>query len=81
MFTLRQPPTVVTLLLLVLGAISALRAQSSNLDGIAHVALRVADLEKSRRFYESLGFEKAFEFAESGKATELFQKSTPLTLP
>jgi len=64
----------VTLLLLVLGAISALRAQSSNLDGIAHVALRVADLEKSRRFYESLGFEKAFEFAESGKATELFMK-------
>jgi len=49
-------------------------AQSTDLDGIAHVALRVADLDKSRQFYETLGFEKAFEFAEADKATELFMK-------
>jgi catechol 2,3-dioxygenase-like lactoylglutathione lyase family enzyme len=73
-FTFRQAPVVVTLFILVLGAVSSLCAQSSNLDGIAHVALRVADLGKSRQFYESLGFEKAFEFAEAGKTTELFMK-------
>jgi catechol 2,3-dioxygenase-like lactoylglutathione lyase family enzyme len=59
---------------LVLGAILSLLAQSADLDGIAHVALRVADLEKSREFYASLGFEKAFEFSDSGKVTELFMK-------
>jgi catechol 2,3-dioxygenase-like lactoylglutathione lyase family enzyme len=59
---------------LVLGTASCLSAQSADLDGIAHVALRVTDLEKSRLFYETLGFEKAFEFSEGGKATELFMK-------
>ena len=59
---------------LVLGATPSLPAQSADLDGIAHVALRVSDLEKSRQFYESLGFEKAFEFSEGGKPTELFMK-------
>jgi catechol 2,3-dioxygenase-like lactoylglutathione lyase family enzyme len=73
-FTFRQASACATLLLLVLGAVSTLRAQSLNLDGIAHAALRAADLEKSRQFYESLGFEKAFEFTEGGKVTELFMK-------
>jgi catechol 2,3-dioxygenase-like lactoylglutathione lyase family enzyme len=59
---------------LILGTASCVLAQSADLDGIAHVALRVADLEKSRQFYETLGFEKAFEFSEAGKATELFMK-------
>lgn len=58
----------------VLGATPSLLARSADLDGIAHVALRVSDLEKSRRFYASLGFEKAFEFSEGGKPTELFMK-------
>lgn len=58
----------------VLSTASCLLAQSADLDGIAHVALRVADLEKSRQFYASLGFEKAFEFSEGGKPTELFMK-------
>ena len=55
-------------------AVHPLVAQSPDLDGIAHVALRVTDLDKSRQFYETLGFEKAFEFGEGGKATELFMK-------
>jgi tetratricopeptide (TPR) repeat protein/catechol 2,3-dioxygenase-like lactoylglutathione lyase family enzyme len=58
----------------VLSTASCLLAQSADLDGIAHVALRVADLEKSRQFYGSLGFEKAFEFSEVGHPTELFMK-------
>lgn len=48
--------------------------QSSNLAGIAHVALRVADLEKSRAFYEKLGFEQAFQFHEAGKVSQEFIK-------
>jgi len=49
-------------------------AESGDLAGIAHVAFRVADLEKSRQFYETLGFEKAFEFTDAGKVIELFIK-------
>lgn len=40
---------------------------SRELAGIAHVALRVADVQKSRAFLGRLGFEQAFEFADSGK--------------
>src|SRR5215831_4485136 len=53
---------------------SAAMAQSPDLMGIAHVALRVSDLEKSRAFYEKLGFEQAFEFSEAGKVTQSFIK-------
>ena len=49
-------------------------AQSAGLIGIAHVALRVSDLGKSRDFYEKLGFEQAFEFSEAGKVTQSFIK-------
>jgi catechol 2,3-dioxygenase-like lactoylglutathione lyase family enzyme len=59
---------------LLLSAIRCASAQSKDLAGIAHVAFRVANLDRSREFYESLGFEKAFEFEDGGKVTELFIK-------
>jgi catechol 2,3-dioxygenase-like lactoylglutathione lyase family enzyme len=40
---------------------------SPALAGIAHVAFRVNDVEKSREFYRALGFEQAFEFHDPGK--------------
>jgi catechol 2,3-dioxygenase-like lactoylglutathione lyase family enzyme len=40
---------------------------SPALAGIAHVAFRVRDVQKSREFYRALGFEQAFEFADLGK--------------
>lgn len=49
-------------------------AQSLVLDGIAHVALRVNDVAKSREFYEKLGFEQAFKFDQDGKVTQAFIK-------
>jgi catechol 2,3-dioxygenase-like lactoylglutathione lyase family enzyme len=49
-------------------------AQSSNLNGIAHAALRVSDVDKSRNFYVKLGFEQAFQFEESGRVTQSFLK-------
>lgn len=42
--------------------------------GIAHVAIRVADLQASRAFYEKLGFAQPFEISKDGKVTEAFVK-------
>jgi len=60
----------------VLGLLSALnvRAQSTDLTGIAHVALRLNDLEKSREFYRTLGFEQPFEFTDAGKISVAYIK-------
>lgn len=64
------------LLLLFLGLFCTLNlcAQSADLAGIAHVAFGVNDLEKSRAFYRTLGFEEAFEFTDAGKTTVAFMK-------
>jgi catechol 2,3-dioxygenase-like lactoylglutathione lyase family enzyme len=40
---------------------------SEPLAGIAHVAFRVADVGRSRDFYNSLGFEQSFAFADPGR--------------
>jgi catechol 2,3-dioxygenase-like lactoylglutathione lyase family enzyme len=46
----------------------------TTLAGIAHVALRVSDLTRSRDFYQKLGFEQAFAFTKDGATTEVFLK-------
>jgi catechol 2,3-dioxygenase-like lactoylglutathione lyase family enzyme len=46
----------------------------TTLAGIAHVALRVSDLARSRDFYQKLGFEQAFAFTKDGITTEVFLK-------
>ena len=64
------------LLLLLTLALPHLHAQSSTppLAGIAHVAFRVKDLAASRAFYESLGFEQAFDLKRDGVPYEAFIK-------
>lgn len=59
------------------------------LNGIAHVAFRVADVPKSHEFYRTLGWEQAFEFGDvKGTATsyvkvndrqfiELYRRNAP----
>jgi catechol 2,3-dioxygenase-like lactoylglutathione lyase family enzyme len=47
---------------------------SPSLSGIAHVALRVANLDASRAFYKQMGFEEAFAFDQGGSPTEAFIK-------
>jgi len=47
---------------------------SPNLAGIAHVAIRVADLDASVAFYEKLGFVRAFALSRDGKVYEAFIK-------
>jgi catechol 2,3-dioxygenase-like lactoylglutathione lyase family enzyme len=44
------------------------------LDGIAHVALRVTDVAASREFYRKLGFEQAFEFTDDKGVTVSYVK-------
>jgi catechol 2,3-dioxygenase-like lactoylglutathione lyase family enzyme len=41
---------------------------------IAHAAMRVSDLAKSREFYRKLGFEEAFVLEKNGSPTEVFLK-------
>src|SRR5712691_5605457 len=63
-------------LVAIFGLLSALNvyAQSTDLTGIAHIALRVNDLQKSRDFYHVLGFEQAFEFRDAGKTSVAYIK-------
>ena len=49
-------------------------AQSPPMRGVAHVAVRVADLERSRAFYQQLGFVQAFAAEKNGKPAESFLK-------
>ncbi len=46
--------------------------QAPPLAGIAHVALRVKDLAASIAFYQSLGFEQAFDLRRDGIPYESF---------
>jgi catechol 2,3-dioxygenase-like lactoylglutathione lyase family enzyme len=49
-------------------------SEGPGLAGIAHVAIRVSDLGKSRDFYEKLGFEEAFAMDQGGVPTQSFIK-------
>jgi catechol 2,3-dioxygenase-like lactoylglutathione lyase family enzyme len=49
-------------------------AQPANQSGIAHVALRVADLEAASAFYNKLGFDQFFEMKQGERTTEAFLK-------
>jgi catechol 2,3-dioxygenase-like lactoylglutathione lyase family enzyme len=66
------------LIVVIASAVAAAHTQETqstpSLDGIAHVAMRVANLEASRAFYKRLGFEEAFAFAQGGSPTEAFIK-------
>jgi catechol 2,3-dioxygenase-like lactoylglutathione lyase family enzyme len=50
------------------------QADTPLLAGIAHVAIRVSDLNQSRDFYQKLGFEEAFALSKDGVTTESFLK-------
>jgi catechol 2,3-dioxygenase-like lactoylglutathione lyase family enzyme len=49
-------------------------AQTQQVNGIAHIALRVSDLDSSRNFFHRLGFEESFSLTSGGKAKEVFVK-------
>jgi catechol 2,3-dioxygenase-like lactoylglutathione lyase family enzyme len=65
----------IALLLSGFGGARALFAQDGRrLDGIAHVALRVGDVARSRAFYKTLGWEQAFEFNDEQGTTVSYVK-------
>lgn len=46
--------------------------------GIAHICIRVADLERTRRFYcEGLGLKKVFDFKRDGKVLGFYLGAGP----
>jgi catechol 2,3-dioxygenase-like lactoylglutathione lyase family enzyme len=77
MTTLSQHAAISMALVFGFGGFGILAAQEAPaLDGIAHVALRVSDVAKSRAFYRTLGWEQAFEFSDDkGTATSYVKVS------
>ncbi|NYF78442.1 VOC family protein [Granulicella arctica] len=53
---------------------SAEAQQLPPFNGIAHVAIRVRDLDASRSFYQKLGFDEAFTLSKNGAVYESFIK-------
>jgi catechol 2,3-dioxygenase-like lactoylglutathione lyase family enzyme len=49
-------------------------SQTAQVDGIAHLALRVSDLDRSRDFFRRLGFDESFSLVSDGKTKEVFVK-------
>jgi catechol 2,3-dioxygenase-like lactoylglutathione lyase family enzyme len=60
------------------GAGTLLAQDGRQLDGVAHVALRVSDVAKSRAFYKTLGWEQAFEFSDDQGTTTSYVKVNDL---
>ncbi len=48
--------------------------QSPDLTGLAHIALRVSDLDKEVNFFGKMGFEEAFSNVENGHTLQVFIK-------
>jgi catechol 2,3-dioxygenase-like lactoylglutathione lyase family enzyme len=67
-------PSVALLLLSGFSCSGQAPTQGPELAGIAHAAIRVSSLARSRDFYEKLGFEEAFAMDENGTPTESFLK-------
>jgi catechol 2,3-dioxygenase-like lactoylglutathione lyase family enzyme len=75
MTTLSRHAAIGVALLFGFGGAGPLLAQDTRaLDGIAHVALRVSDVGKSRAFYKTLGWEPAFEFSDDKGTTTSYVK-------
>lgn len=49
-------------------------AQTRQVQGIAHIALRVSNLDGERKFFRALGFEEAFELTKGVRTMEVFVK-------
>src|SRR5580692_1756734 len=65
---------LLSIALAICGVAAQAQTETPLLAGIAHVALRVSDLNRSRDFYQKLGFEEAFTLTKDGVTTESFLK-------
>jgi catechol 2,3-dioxygenase-like lactoylglutathione lyase family enzyme len=69
-----KSPFLVSMALVIFGLAAQAQTDTPLLAGIAHVAIRVSDLNRSRDFYQKLGFEEAFTLTKDGVVTESFLK-------
>jgi hypothetical protein len=67
-------PTVALLQLSGFSCSGQATSQGPELAGIAHAAIRVTSLARSRDFYGKLGYEEAFAMDQNGVPTESFIK-------
>jgi catechol 2,3-dioxygenase-like lactoylglutathione lyase family enzyme len=67
-------PALLSLLLWTGAPLHAGSGDGPALNGVAHVALRVSDVPKSRDFYHTLGWEQAFEFNDAKGTTCAYVK-------
>jgi catechol 2,3-dioxygenase-like lactoylglutathione lyase family enzyme len=65
---------LLSIALAICGLAAHAQTETPLLAGIAHVAIRVSDLNRSRDFYQMLGFEEAFTLSKDGVVTESFVK-------
>jgi catechol 2,3-dioxygenase-like lactoylglutathione lyase family enzyme len=65
---------LLSIALVICGVAAQAQTEAPLLAGIAHVAIRVSDLNRSRDFYQKLGFEEAFTLTKDGVVTESFLK-------
>jgi catechol 2,3-dioxygenase-like lactoylglutathione lyase family enzyme len=75
---MRRTPFLLSLALAICSLAAQAQTDTPMLAGIAHVAIRVSDLTRSRDFYQKLGFEEAFTLTKDGVTTESFLKVNDL---
>ena len=71
---MRRTPFLLSIALAICSLAAQAHTDTPLLAGIAHVAIRVSDLSRSRDFYQKLGFEEAFTLTKDGVTTESFLK-------
>jgi hypothetical protein len=71
---MRRTLFLLSIVLSICGVAAQAPTPGPPLAGIAHVAIRVSDLTRSRDFYQKLGFEEAFTLSKDGVVTESFLK-------
>lgn len=71
----RSIASIASLAIASLFCVSSAKAQQPPpLNGIAHIAIRVHDLDASRDFYKKLGFDEAFALSKNGAVYQSFIK-------
>lgn len=72
--TIMRRRTVALLMVVLLSCLPGAFAQAPPVSGIAHIALRVGDLQRERAFFHALGFDEAFVLTKGDRAAEVFVK-------
>lgn len=74
MVTILRRRTVALLMVVLLSCLPGAFAQAPPVSGIAHIALRVGNLQRERAFFHALGFDEAFVLANGAVPAEVFVK-------